>query len=28
VKETADEVVGRALEYARLTRFLPEPIHA
>ena len=28
VKESADEVVGRALEYARLTRFLPEPILA
>jgi len=26
VKESADEVVGLALEYARLTRFLPEPM--
>ncbi len=26
VKETADEVVDRALEYARSSRFLPEPV--
>ncbi len=26
VKESADEIVGKALEYSRQTRFLPEPV--
>lgn len=26
VVETADQVVGKSLEYARLTRYLPEPV--